>query len=261
MYKKLTIWIIAITIFLGIGIVSAVTVIRTGEGRLWTIDSTNEPMNIRKNPQVYADHQWTFNTADVSGTTINDVRGSWNGTSSNTPSLSAGTFGQQMDFDGATDKVTQSDNWGLTQSLTIITKAGITTESSGENHNMILSSSDPATYISFAVNGNRQAFASVNTADNPARLLNSGNTINVDTQYCLAVTYDGQVATLYLDGKPVESLPATGNIEGFTTGNKVMGSYRASDTMWLPGWIDDIQIYDEVLTVEQINNNCLTNSI
>lgn len=261
MYKKLTIGIITIAILLGAGIVLANTILNDGTDQVWVLDSTKEPVVMEKRNQEFALHQWTFNDNDISGTTIEDTRGSWDFISTSTPSTSTGAFGQRMDFNGSTDLATSSDNWGLTQSLTIIVKAGITTESSGEAHNMILSSSDPATYISFATDGNRVAFAAVNTADNPARLLNSGNTINVDTQYCLAVTYDGQVATLYLDGKAVESLPATGNITGFTTGNKVLGSYRAAGTNWLPGWIDDLQVYNKVLTTVQINNNCLSNRI
>ena len=86
--------------------------------------------------------------------------------------------------------------------------------------------------------------------DDGTSLTNSSvATINEHTWYHVASSYDGTTFKVYLNG--TEELSVTDTFSGFGTGNAAIGE-AGDGTAPFPGQIDDVRIYDRVLSASEI---------
>lgn len=94
---------------------------------------------------------------------------------------------------------------------------------------------------------------------------NNGPTIHTNTWYCVVATYDGSVYKLYVNGTlqitvPLKSTPSSqigSSTEGISIGaNRFGGS--GSFPYWLNGTVDDIRLYNRVLSANEATDYCAT---
>jgi hypothetical protein len=71
----------------------------------------------------------------------------------------------------------------------------------------------------------------------------------------LAGTYDGKLATLYVDGVAVDSisLPGAFNLDPVTAVLLGANGNIAGVSEYFPGWLDEIALYDRALSADEIH--------
>lgn len=197
---------------------------------------------------------WTFDGADISGTTATDRSGSGNnGTLTNGPTKAIGKIGQALNFDGSDDYI----GWGA-----------YTTEQTTYTAVLWFKYIDASTTGALFFRGD------LNTcAYNPSVLIASG-TLNARESGCsgtgiigsqaltpgwhhVAVTRSGQTAILYFDGVSVatDTSQSTGN---FSSGYFSVGASSTNGNP--PGFeffnssIDEVRVYNRTLSAEEVKS-------
>jgi hypothetical protein len=197
---------------------------------------------------------WTFDGADISGTTATDRSGSGNnGTLTNGPTKAIGKLGQGLSFDGVNDYI----GWGA-----------YTTEQTTYTAVLWFKYIDASTTGALFFRGD------LNTcAYNPSVLIVSG-TLNARESGCsgtgiigsqaltpgwhhVAVTRSGQTAILYFDGVSVatDTSQSTGN---FSSGYFSVGASSTNGNP--PGFeffnssIDEVRVYNRALSATEVTS-------
>ncbi|MCK4752032.1 MAG: hypothetical protein KAS75_01200 [Planctomycetes bacterium] len=78
----------------------------------------------------------------------------------------------------------------------------------------------------------------------------SGSSLD-GTWHHYAAVYDGAEIILYMDGNEVDSIACTGSI---ASGASMTVGARSGGSADFDGWIDDVRIYDNALSTEEIQN-------
>jgi hypothetical protein len=81
--------------------------------------------------------------------------------------------------------------------------------------------------------------------------VSSGN-LTTDQWHHIAVTFDGQVVSLYLDGALDSVHNASGVILGTTTEDLILGGDFPGGDEYFDGTLDDVRLYDGPLTADEI---------
>ncbi|WP_338733416.1 HYR domain-containing protein [Mangrovimonas cancribranchiae] len=161
----------------------------------------------------------------------------------------------RVDFDGTNDFVSFKNNYNLNNSFSIEvwvkphsitnTKTVFSRKDANNNNNG---------YAINIVNGIVE-FKWYNLVDSGT--VSSGSyTINTDRWYHLAITFDGALYTLYVDGIPIDS--ANGSAPELSDSNikALLGAMDASSTStpinYFHGWLDELRIWNKALSVEHI---------
>ncbi|MGB4942976.1 MAG: LamG domain-containing protein, partial [Candidatus Moraniibacteriota bacterium] len=200
---------------------------------------------------------WTFDGADVSGTTaIDRGRGGNVGTLSGSPAVSPGRLGQALRFDGTDDYVSvahaSSINLSNTISISLWQKGTVFQE-----YNRSVSKEwGGGQLYGWAIYGNGTALEIVTSAGGP--LLNSTDSpvfLYDGSWHHIVWTLDNGNWTYTRDGGVITGSGTYthgggfGNTNNFTIGKN---GYSASD--YFTGQIDDVRIYDTALTATQITD-------
>jgi len=173
------------------------------------------------------------------------------GTLINGPQWINGKFGFALDFDGDNDYVEVSDSPSLN-----ISGNQTTIESWFKTSNVHDGAIVWKSYNTFNPTYGFSYFGSAYGAIY-GRITNStGDTKSVgfgwvaDGQWHhLAMTYNGSIINLYMDGKLNTSTTLNGNILPFTS-NVIIGD-RETDHMYFNGTIDSVRIYNKALTPDE----------
>ncbi|PYR81119.1 MAG: hypothetical protein DMF87_06450 [Acidobacteria bacterium] len=198
-----------------------------------------------------------YNFNEGSGTVLNDLSGNGNqGTLVNGPVWSTGKYGGALTFDGANDIVTINDanSLHLTTAMTLEAWVKSTTTSTGWRTVVLKEIPGNLVYALYGNMGTNRpgvqmttttAFDTRGTAQLPQ-----------NTWVHMAATYDGATLNFYLNGALVGSKAASGSLRASTNplrigGNLVWGEY-------FKGQIDDVRIYNGVLTQAQIQTDMNT---
>ena len=163
-----------------------------------------------------------------------------------------------VDFDGVNDYITFRDNYPLTSSFSLETWVKPTSVSG--NRTIIskkINSDNTAGYALSVFNG--QVRFNWYSASGTGQIRSLYN-IGTDRWYHIAVTFNGSNYTLYVDGIDVGAVTGTTASPGSTAGvaecilgamdNNVGPSNNAIHNF--QGWIDEVRIWNTVLTPEQI---------
>ena len=203
---------------------------------------------------------WTFDGKNLINN-VTDSSGSGNtGTLQNFPATSSavvsGKVGQSLIFDGVDDYVKLPDSASLEPSSLTISAWIKRNGPLATNQRPIVSLhfNDVYLYIANSVNG--LLYCGMNGLSTL-----TGTSVTPDVWHHVAVTYNGSLATLYLDGVSVDTKSGTLVWEGGTHYPRI-GS-EDSGTYFFGGNIDDVRIYNKALSSTDIRQlyNSSTNKI
>ena len=186
------------------------------------------------------------------GTTTADQSGNGNGGSlSNTVWSTAGKFNNALSFNGsARVNVNDSASLRLTSGMTL--EAWVRPSALGDWRTVVLK--ERTGWYAYALYANtdsgRPSGHVFTTADHDLRGTGS---LAVNAWTHLAVTYNGSVLALYVNGAQVSSQPATGAIAANTGplrigGNAIWGEHYV-------GLIDEVRIYNRALSASEIQGD------
>lgn len=197
-----------------------------------------------------------YNFNENAGAVAGDVSGNGNQATVSGAAWTAGKYGPGLLFNGASSLVTVADSTSLdlTNSLTI--EAWIyPTASSGWRTAVMKQAPSGLAYALYSHNGSNRpaAFMRLNNADVG---LNGSAAVALNTWTHLAMTFNGSTIRLYINGVLRGSRNASGGApitaNALTIGgNTVWGEYFA-------GSIDEVRIYNRVLTVAEITTDMNT---
>ena len=87
---------------------------------------------------------------------------------------------------------------------------------------------------------------------NNIRLQSSSNPIRVNNWSKISVTYDGTLATIYVDGQPAGSATLTGGYAGNSGPLAIGGSSWNANYGFIDGTVDEVRFYDRPLAPDEI---------
>ncbi|WP_433432298.1 LamG-like jellyroll fold domain-containing protein [Nonomuraea sp. CA-141351] len=196
-----------------------------------------------------------YSMEEGTGTSVGDASGQNNTGAATDTTWTTGKHGQALSFNGSSSWVTvpHSASLRLTNALTL--SAWVRPATVDDWRTVLMKEhADGGTYGLYASTGdsplgwlkNARGDMSV-VGDNPLPLNQWSH---------LAVTYDGSMATLYVDGAPVDQTPMSGDLvdDGGALrlgGNSVWGEHFS-------GVIDEVRIYNRAQTVAQIQADMST---
>jgi len=194
---------------------------------------------------------WTFD--EDSGVTCRDSSGKGNDASSaqgGHPTRAIGLFGNAAGFSGSHNvRVPGKPDFGKIEKITL---SAWTLPARFDRYNEIFrkEDGDRRVLFSFQENGtilslglNVNGYVECDARIEPAQVLDG------IWHHC-AATFDGRVIRVYLDGRQIGSLERSGSIVAGGTAPGCIGSSNGGECF--QGLMDDLRIYQDALTVEQI---------
>ena len=209
---------------------------------------------------------WSFNGADVSGTTAYDRSGQGNdGTLTNSPTVTTGKIGQALDFDGVNDHVYIGSGgsttlFDTTKPLTVSVWTYLRNYSTTYPNIMVLKSTAGNSLEFFYSNsggyeGINFGSGSVTFPKRKSASASIPNTL-LNSWHHTVLVFDGVSTSapssykLYLDGIEIDTMdtatlatPANISSIGWITGSQ-----------WFPGKLDDVRVYNRALSATEIWN-------
>ncbi len=155
-----------------------------------------------------------------------------------------GQIGDALIFDGSNDRINLPDiDNDLQAGFSVV--AWINPENTN-GYRAIAGTHTSQGFMTFVHNG-KLAFAL--RTDSGTRKLKSHGTIVVNQWQHIAATYDGTVMTWYIDGVEVGSEPHTGQVSDRNNGYIGWSGWSSE---YFDGGIDDVRLYDNSLTEQQV---------
>jgi hypothetical protein len=164
----------------------------------------------------------------------------------------AGKYGNALSFDGSDDYVEVADSSSLDITNTITISAWINGTYTG-NHHVVRKLNDTSQGVIYLlrVNGSGILQPALNNGT-PYTIFNSTNSLQNNTWYHVAFTYDGNNVKIFINGVLDSTTSYTGNI--VTSGN-VLRIGRGDPADYFNGTIDNVKIWDRALTAEEIKTD------
>jgi hypothetical protein len=160
-----------------------------------------------------------------------------------------------LNFDGTGSYTLTPGNPALQPSSSITLEALFQRNSGRTIISYSPDSSGAAKIYSFEQSTNASQFqAKVLTSVNGQVILN-GPILATNTWYHAVMTYDGSLATLYINGVPITSSPATGSITYSSNSNLNIGRKNSSDGEYISGQVQVTRVYNRGLSQQEITQN------
>ncbi|RLI21210.1 hypothetical protein DRO54_04330, partial [Candidatus Bathyarchaeota archaeon] len=193
---------------------------------------------------------WHFDAG--SGTTAIDSSGQGNdGTFDLAPQQVTGKVGNALSFDGSNDyvEVPDSPSLDITDEITIsawVKPVGEHGSNAGIGSICAVGGQAPRYYHR---DTDKTLFVRLQTENNNITKIGTANLLPFDEWHFTTITYDGEFLRLYVDGVLDVSEPATGKILSHNNNASIGG---AVTNHFFNGAIDEVRIYNRVLTAEEI---------
>ena len=196
---------------------------------------------------------WTFDKADIDGDTVKDVIGDNDGTIVSTVEIVAGKVNQAVLFAGGHVEVADDPSikpkqfsvqfwvnsnkpFGATSRFELVDNTGqvvIRNDERGEfGSNLAFHWTDGAAWFA----------------------INPGDVLAAEEWYNVAVSHDGSVAKIYLNGNLEDSLEKGFAWSGGELGMSI-GAHKWASANFFDGMIDELLFYGKVLTDSEIKKN------
>ena len=188
---------------------------------------------------------------ETAGTIAVDSVGGHDGTLVGNPTWSTGNHVGALDFDGVGDRIDVGPilDAGAPQ-ISIV--AWVFKRDTGDDR--VISKSSGGAIVdhifSLGVAGTTIR-ARLRTTDNGGTSDYDGGTISLNQWVHLAFTYDGGMLRIYMDGTETASYGVTGDMIASTL-DVAIGNLNATDDRYWNGLLDDVRIYDYMLTGTEI---------
>ncbi len=197
---------------------------------------------------------WSFNTADMSGTTALDRSGFGNnGALLNGPLQILGKIGQALSFDGVNDYIVVPASTSLNIATDITLSAWVIRRSTGTNIDVIAKSDNSTiNYNLYLTSGGRIAFYSNNGTPNN---ISSTGLLPIDgLWHYIVAKRSGTSVALFIDG----NASGTGTMSGsFATNNSpilIATSNTGLSDVYCDCSIDDVRVYNYALPNSEIQS-------
>ena len=191
-----------------------------------------------------------------SGTTVTDASGSGNtGTIAGTTWTTAGKYGNALSFNGTSSRVTipNSSSLQLSSGMTLEAWVDPATVSSAWR-DVIEKGSDE--YFLMGTTDHSSAAGGGGIIGGTYAQVFTSSGLPTSTWSHLAVTYDGSIERLYLNGAMVDSVAHTGTFT--SSANALTLGSDPFYGQYFNGLIDEIRIYNKALTAAQIQSDMNT---
>ena len=194
----------------------------------------------------------------VTGTSVTDVSGNNNtGTISGAIAVAGGKYGGALSFDGVNDWVTVADSnsLDLTTGMTLmawVNPAAI----SGRWRTVLFKEGGPGSmdYSLYAGEDNARPIGQVYIGGEQNAIGTA--TLPLGAWSHLAVTYDGAVLRLYVNGTQVATRSISGQVTPTTGALRIGGNNIWAE--WFTGSIDEVRIYSRALSQTEIQTDMNT---
>jgi hypothetical protein len=192
---------------------------------------------------------WGFD--ESSGTSALDSSGLGNGGTLSGPTRTVGRFGGGLQFDGLNDWVTVGDanSLDLTNAMTL--EAWVRPSALGTVWRTVVLKEQTG-HLAYAL------YAGTDTGSRPSghvytsgdRALLGPSALPLNTWSHLAMTWDGLLIRMYVNGAQVSSSALTGTARTSTSPLRIGGN--AVWPEWFNGLIDEVRVYNRALTAAEV---------
>ncbi|MFZ2521901.1 MAG: PQQ-dependent sugar dehydrogenase [Minisyncoccia bacterium] len=220
--------------------------------------STSSPININVNnsiPGLVA--AYSFN--EGFGTSLYDVSGNLNlGTIDGATWTLTGKYGNALIFDGSNDWVTVADSnsLDLTNSITIEAWVNPSILPKGWRTIVAKEQNDGLMYYLYASSRSANQPAQGVFVNNAERNLVGGTRLAINTWTHVAMTYNGSIQRLYINGVQVATRNQTGSMTNSTGVLRIGGNNQFGE--FFNGMVDEVRIWNTVRTQTQIQTDMNT---
>lgn len=235
---------------------------RVDEVRIWNIARTQEQLKATMyNAPVTAPNLIAYYKCNNgSGVALSDAKGSFNGTIMNAAGFVASPIqssASAIAFDGVNDVVTIPDHNSLDISTAITLEAWVYPIKNFGIQNVISKSSNASNngYIFPRTDDGWASFCTYLHIGGSFRVVSSPLPSR-NAWYHLAVTYDGSVIRIYLNGAMVNSLAVTGTIS--TNANTLALGNQPGFSEYFGGHADEFRVWNVARSQTEIQNNMNT---
>ncbi|MFD1933365.1 MULTISPECIES: LamG-like jellyroll fold domain-containing protein [Nonomuraea] len=212
-------------------------------------------------------HQWSFMTSaavstmglvaayglnEASGASVPDSSGNGNSGTMSGASWVPGKYGRGLSFSGLSESwvtVGASDSLKLSQGMTLSAWVNPTDLSSYRTVAMKDHTAGSA-YGLYASNGEKPSAWMLSGGASEHHIVNGGSTLPLNSWSHLAVTYDGAISRLYVNGLEAGQLTMSGNLADDGGDLHIGGNTRWGE--FFNGIIDEVRIYDRAQTSDEI---------
>jgi hypothetical protein len=192
---------------------------------------------------------------ETTGTTTEDSSGLGNtGTLSNATRVATGRFGRALSFNGTNAWVTVADSASLDLTNAMTIEAWINPTAASEWDTLVMKESATGlAYALYVIDQARPAgYVRVGANDVGA----VGTAMAANTWVHVAMTYDGTTLRFYRNGTQVATAAASGAVSATTGALRIGGNSPWGD--YFSGMIDEVRVYNRVLTAAEITTDMNT---
>ncbi len=201
---------------------------------------------------------WSFDSGDVSGTTVLDQSGNGNnGTTVNSPKQVPGKLAQALSFNGTSQYVSVPYSASLAPPVVSVSAWAYYNSVPGNSDIVVRpyrASGWTSPYVSYNIHGSGGGgWVLWNVAVGGTLHQVPGPVISIHKWYHFVGTYDGTTLRFYVNGALYGTTPASGVID-YTGGNEPtdIGGGGNANNQDFPGIIDDVRIYDRALSASDV---------
>ena len=199
-----------------------------------------------------------YGLEEGSGSQVADASGYGNGgTIANATWVDSGAYGKALSFNGSDAVVTVDDSASLHLKRAMTLEAWVKPSTVGGDWRDVVYKGNDAYYLeaSSQADGLPMGGGSFNGAGGEGQVLGD-DWLPTGAWSYLAVTYDGSMLRLYVDGKEVASKPQSGMLVASRDPLQIGGDHIFGQ--YFDGTIDEVRVYDVALAPDAIQNDMLT---
>ncbi|MEK7397464.1 MAG: LamG domain-containing protein [Candidatus Poribacteria bacterium] len=198
---------------------------------------------------------WLFNEGN--GGVVKDSVGKCKDGKINGAIWADGKFGKALSFNGSSDYVEVPDMPDLNPKKTMSMGCWVYVKGNAGQHRDIISKDGESAERQYLLTSSdvNKFRAHIWTSDGTAHYFDGKTSVELETWYHVAQTYDGKILKLYVNGKEDGNVSFSGDIIVTAQPVRIGGGANAGATPYhTPGIIDEVFIFNSALEQEDVQN-------